>query len=97
MKVNLKPASYARYWEMLGVLPPAIQLSDGFLVGEPYDHRKCITTGRRLACYSAFFGLHYDESGDHFEAEEPLTIPEFRQAIALRRAGRPLEITKETV
>jgi hypothetical protein len=40
-----KEVDEARYDEMLGVLPPALWLAKGFLVGEPYDHRLCTITG----------------------------------------------------
>ena len=35
-----KKTTEARYWEMLGVLPPAAQAGYGFLVGEPMDHNR---------------------------------------------------------
>jgi len=59
-----------RYWDMLEVLPPAIQNAKGFMVGEPTDHHA--GTGR--ARYAAFL----DKGGKFFESSRPLTIAEFR-------------------
>lgn len=64
------------YWEILEILPPAIMTGDGFLVGEPADHRACSVTGDMLPRYEAFLERH----GKHYVASTPLTIPEFRRA-----------------
>ena len=40
----IKECSEERYDELLGVLPPALWLANRFLVGEPYDHRRCKIT-----------------------------------------------------
>jgi len=40
----IKECTEERYNEMLGVLPPALWLAKGFLVGEPHDHRRCKIT-----------------------------------------------------
>jgi hypothetical protein len=50
----MKECSEERYDEMLGVLPPALWLSKGFLVGEPFDHRKCKVTNVVRASYAFF-------------------------------------------
>ena len=58
-----------RYEEMLGVLPPALWLADGFLVGEPMDHNE-----HGQPRYSAFLRF----GGKHYECEQVLTAREFR-------------------
>lgn len=58
-----------RYWEMLEVLPPACMTGLGFLVGEPMDHN---AEGRPR--FSAFVEI----DGTHYEADEPMTIRDFR-------------------
>jgi len=64
------------YMTMLGVLPPADMWSGGFLVGEPTDH----DAGDGRPRFAAFrqWGSRY------YEANRPLTIPEFRAEIARR-------------
>jgi hypothetical protein len=42
----------ARYWEMLEVLPPAVQRSGGFLVGEPMDHDAGFDAREKLTTYA---------------------------------------------
>jgi len=62
-----------RYDEMLGVLPPAIWLSKGFLVGEPFEHRTCKVTNIVRASYAAFF----QKNGKFYEGDN-MTMPEFK-------------------
>ena len=58
-----------KYWEMLGVLPPAIMTGYGFLVGEPMDHN---AQGRpRFSCFMEY-------RGEFFESVAPMTIAEFK-------------------
>ena len=41
-KLSMRPfkeVTKARFWEMLECLPPRIQATNGFLVGEAYDHK----------------------------------------------------------
>ncbi|MEK7994733.1 MAG: hypothetical protein AAB403_13095 [Planctomycetota bacterium] len=66
--------SAERYDEMLGVLPPALYTSYGFLVGEPFDHRKCKVTEVIRATYAAF--VFHD--GKYYEGPN-MTAPEFRK------------------
>lgn len=64
-----------RYDEMLGVLPPALHLGKGFLVGEPWTHRKCIMSGQdNTPAFMAFIR----RNGEFFEADRPMTGAEFR-------------------
>jgi hypothetical protein len=63
-----------RYYAMLEMLPPAIQTADGFLVGEARRHRDCAITGQFRAAYAAFV----EREGRYFEADAPLTVPEFQ-------------------
>ena len=52
---TFKEVGEARYDEMLGVLPPALWIDKGFLVGEPFDHRRCKATGRLTASLQLSF------------------------------------------
>ena len=71
---TFKEVDEARYDEMLGVLPPALWIDKGFLVGEPYDHRRCKATGRLAASFTAFIRYR----GKYYESEEAKTAAEFR-------------------
>ena len=68
-----KEVDEARFDEMLGVLPPALHLSKGFLVGEPFDHRTCTITGHTMPSYAAFL-----QHGGKFYEGPNMTVPEFR-------------------
>lgn len=58
-----------RYWEMLGVLPPAAQARGAFLVGEAYDHHA--STGRpRFQCFKR-------DGGKWFSLSNPITHAQF--------------------
>ena len=76
VQVNWKPCTHDRYWYNLEVLPP-IYGPNGFLVSEPYDHRKCESTGHVLPRYDAFIEM---KEGEFFEADRPLTVFEFRDS-----------------
>lgn len=67
----IKECTEERYDEMLGILPPALWVGKGFLVGERYDHRKCKITGKVSPTCSAFFHAF----GRFFEGD-PLTVAE---------------------
>ena len=69
----MQECSEERYDEMLGILPPALWLGKGFLVGEPFDHRRCKVTHVVRASYAAFF----QNKGKFFEGDN-MTIPEFK-------------------
>jgi hypothetical protein len=79
MTVNWKPITEQEYDEALGALPPALHLSDCFLLGEPYSDRACNVTGRRAVTFHAYA----KRDGGFFKAE-PLTRLEFLQC---RQAG----------
>jgi hypothetical protein len=68
--------SSARFYEMLGVLPPAAMSALGFLVGEPFDHRACSIRQSIKPTFAAFAEIE----GRFFEASKPLTVAEFRAA-----------------
>jgi len=68
-----KEVDESRYDEMLGVLPPALMLGIGFLVGEPETHRTCKVTGDVRPTYAAFV-CH----GDRFFEGPDMTTFEFR-------------------
>jgi hypothetical protein len=63
----------ARYDKMLNVLPPAVHLRNGFLVGEPWDH-DAGTGEPRFAAFRRHLGA-FEESN------RPMTRTEFRRAI----------------
>jgi hypothetical protein len=71
---TFKEVDEARYDEMLGVLPPALWIDKGFLVGEPFTHRRCKATGRLTASFAAFIR----HRGKSYESEEAMTVPEFK-------------------
>src|SRR5260370_11653102 len=62
-----------RYNEMLEILPPALLLAKGFLVGEPVDHRMCKITKVVRASYAAFF----QHQAKFYEGDN-MTVPEFK-------------------
>ena len=72
--ISFKEVDEARYDEMLGVLPPALWIDKGFLVGEPFDHRRCKTTGHFTASFAAFIRYR----GKYYESEEAMTVDEFK-------------------
>ena len=77
-----KQVTENRYWEMLGVVPPAMYIRMGFLVGEPMSHRICTVSGKEAETFTAFI-----ENRDGFyECTEALTAAEFK-------AVKPLELT----
>ena len=69
----IRECSEERYDEMLGILPPALWLGKGFLVGEPADHRRCKITKKVMPTYAAFFNAF----GRYYEGD-PMTVAEFR-------------------
>ena len=68
-----KQCSEQRYDYMLGILPPALMDSKGFLVGEPHDHRPCKVLGQTAPTYAAF--IH--QAGKFYEGD-PMTVAEYR-------------------
>jgi hypothetical protein len=68
-----KECTEERYDEMLGVLPPALWIAKGFLVGEPFDHRTCKISGAVRATYAAFI-CH----GGKFYEGPNMTFSEFK-------------------
>ena len=68
-----------RFQEMLEMLPPATQTGHGFLVGEPWRHRKCEASGREdQPAFMAFVEHRREGATEYFEAEGPMTVAEFR-------------------
>lgn len=68
-----KECTEERFDEMLGVLPPALWLAKGFLVGEPFDHRTCTVRGNVAPTYAAFVS----HAGRFYEGPN-MTEAEFR-------------------
>jgi hypothetical protein len=63
-----------RYDEMLGILPPVYVAGvDGFMVGEPDDHRAYLVTGRFQPTFAPFRRI-----GGGFYEGEPMTRAEFK-------------------
>jgi hypothetical protein len=69
--------SQARYHEMLEVLPPAMWIGDGFLVGEPWDHD---------AEGNPRFEAHFKTKDGYVVSTAPMTGARFA---AVARAGGP--------
>jgi hypothetical protein len=74
-----KPTSERHFFEMLGVVPPALLEGADFLVGEPLKHRTCRVTGQEAAVYAGFTEVN----GKYFTTSEGVSRAEFE---ALRRA-----------
>ena len=68
--ISWNEATKKEYYEMLEVLPPAVYGSNGFLVGEAYDHDAMTGQPRYTA---------YRKRGDVYEtASRPLTVAEYK-------------------
>lgn len=74
-----KIVTEARYWEMLGMLPPACHLGKGFLVGEPVRH-----DADGYPMFTPFLTV----DGVHYEGDAPMTTHAFR-ALDARAAVAP--------
>jgi hypothetical protein len=72
-----KRCSQKKYWYALEVLPPAYQDANGFLVGEPMDHRECEITHVTLPRYDAYVLKRQR----YYVSIRPLTIPEYRKYV----------------
>lgn len=66
--MKFKRVSEERYYEMLGIVPPAYGGDKGFLVGEPADHQ------HGQPRFMAFIEI----ANKFFEALEPMTVEQFR-------------------
>jgi hypothetical protein len=76
MTKTWKQVDEEAYFDALGVVPPAFQSGNGFLMGEPVDHRSCEIHGRIKPTFHA-----YIQQGDRFlKSASPLTVAEFIQA-----------------
>jgi hypothetical protein len=72
------------YWDALECLPPAIQLANGFLLGEPTTHRTCTVTGKpNTPTFPAF--ITWNKS---YFAGPDLTVDEFK-------AVKPADMARE--
>ena len=74
MTMKWKRVPEARFWEMLGMLPPAYQSGLGFLVGEAWTHGRCSVSHEVVPMFQAFI----EKSGRYYEAVGPMSIAEFR-------------------
>lgn len=57
------------------VLPPALWLSKGFLVGEPSDHATCTVTNQVRARYPALVQVN----DKYYTCSRPMSVPEFKK------------------
>ena len=71
----IKECSGRRYAEMLSVLPPALWLGKGFIVGEPYNHNEdiwrngaSVISDHLLDALEQFIG-HATDHLDHHEED----------------------------
>jgi len=69
----IKEVTQKRYLEAFELLPPAVWVSFGFLMGEAHDHRRCSITGQTAPTFAAFFAHN-----DKFYEGDPMTTAEFR-------------------
>jgi len=72
-KLDWTEVTEARYDEMLGMLPPAVHLYRGFLVGEPMDHANGWPRFTAFVIWRDRF----------FECQEPLTVKQFQTLMVL--------------
>ena len=69
-KFRMIEIAYEEFWSACEVLPPAIMLNDGFLLGEPYSDRTCSILNKQDTVWWAYFGPGR-EGAPHFKAERP--------------------------
>jgi hypothetical protein len=72
-----KRTSREKYWYALEVLPPAYQDANGFLLGEPQDHRECEITHVTLPHYDAYV----EKRGRFYVSIRPLTLAECKKYV----------------
>lgn len=68
-----KEITEAEYMQALEVLPPAVWLKKGFLLGEPETHRKCNVCHH----YCPAFAPYISENGKYYTGAN-MTALEFR-------------------
>jgi len=68
-----KEITEAQYHDALEVLPPALWLSKGFLLGEPETHRTCTVCNQVRPTYAAY--VTWDA---RYFAGPSMTVLEFR-------------------
>lgn len=74
LDMKWKEITEERYMEALEVLPPAVWLSKGFLLGEPETHRKCHVCGAYCPAFAPFIS----HGGKFYEGLQNMTPLEFR-------------------
>ena len=79
-EITWTPTTKATFWEMLEVVPPALQNGGGFLVGEAMDHH-ALSGLPRFSAYAEMRGERY------LVANRPLTRAEFTQQLGMLRGG----------
>ncbi|MEH2551650.1 hypothetical protein V1283_008295 [Bradyrhizobium sp. AZCC 2262] len=88
METEWKEVVEERYDDQLGVVPPAIYLNHGFLVGEPTSSRLCTRSKKYCPTFRAFMNIN----GRFYEGPA-LTVPEFRALVCadVEREATPLD------
>ena len=71
-----KACTAGRYDDMLNVVPPAISVSYGFLVGEASSYRVCRVNGHNATTFPAV--IRSPDGKRFLEAIELMTAAEFR-------------------
>lgn len=84
--VQWKEVTEERYNEQRDVLPPACNMSRGygFCVGEPWDHGLCTVMNIQD---TPRWQVFINADGKFYEADKPMTLPEFRRLSAADRAA----------
>jgi hypothetical protein len=67
--------THERYMYALEVLPPAVWLAKGFLLGEPETHRKCHVCGAFCPAFTAYV----EKNGTYYESAKAMTALEFHK------------------
>jgi len=77
--ITWEPTTAERFDEMLNVLPPAVMVRGGFLVGEAFDH----DAGSGRPRYQGF-RVRRDADGNetYTQGSRPMTVAEFRKEVA---------------
>lgn len=76
--IEWRRSTEAKYWEMMGVLPPAASRGLGFLVGEPWDHGPCPWRKGDWPRFECWLTIPTDGMGERYVVgSRPITAQEF--------------------
>ena len=79
-----KRTSLKKYYEALGVLPPAYIDAYGFLLGEPQDHARCEISKEVLPRFDAY--VHKGKR--YYVSIRAFTLPEYKKWAPMLIAGK---------